>query len=154
MNRTNIFAAHDDRRITGWFDWTAVKGRWSDRDHNGNGSHGTGRGEEVILTAGGKWVMSHWTIWQGETSTHVYVSADAARDWLLRNDEDTAVEEHFGEIPDEEDRRPGRPEIGDPVGVRLGDLLSAVDTYATHHGVKRADAIRRLVSAGLAVSAG
>jgi hypothetical protein len=148
MDRTNIFADHDDRRITGWFDWDAIKGRWTDRDYNNNGSHGTGRGEEVILTAGGKWVMNHWT-----ASTRVYMTADAARDWLLRNEEDAAVAKHFGEIPGEEDRRPGRPEIGEPVQVRLGDLLGAVDAFANAKGVKRAEAIRQLVSTGLAVSA-
>lgn len=153
MDRTNIFADHDDRRIIGWFDWDVIQGRWSDRDYNGNGSGGAGRGEEVILTAGGKWVMNHWTNWQGESSTRVYITADDARDWLLRNDEDSAVEEHFGEIPGEEDRRPGRPEIGEPVGVRLGDLLGAVDAYASAKGVKRAEAIRQLVSTGLAVAA-
>lgn len=153
MDRTNIFAGHDDRRIAGWFDFNAIQGRWSDRDHNGNGSHGTGRGEEVILTAGGKWVMSHWTIWQGEASTRTYITAEQARDWLLRNGEDKAVEEHFGAIPDEEDRRPGRPEIGGRVTTSFGDdLLGAVDAYARAHAVKRAEALRQLVSAGLAVS--
>ncbi len=152
MDRTNIFADHDDRRIVGWFDWDAIKGRWSDRDYNGNGSHGTGRGEEVILTAGGKWVMNHWTAWQGESSTRAYMMAGDARDWLLRNNEDTAVEAHFGEIPGEEDRREGRPEIGGLVQVRLGDELERVDGYAQAHGIKRAEAIRRLLGAGLAVA--
>jgi hypothetical protein len=153
MDRTNIFAAHDDKRIIGWFDWDAIKGRWSDRDYNNNGSHGTGRGEEVILTAGGKWVMNHWTAWQGESSTRVYMTADDARDWLLRNNEDNAVEEHFGELAGEEDRRPGRPEIGGRITTAIGDdLLGAVDAYAQSRGIKRADAVRQLVSAGLAVA--
>jgi len=150
MDRTNIFAAHDDRRITGWFDWDAIKGRWSDRDHNNNGSGGRGRGEEVILTAGGKWVMNHWTAWQGESSTRVYMTADAARDWLLRNEEDSAVEEYFGELAEEEDRRPGRPEIGDPVQVRFhSSQLARIDAYAGSAGIKRAEAIRQLAEIAL-----
>lgn len=152
MDRANIFADHDDKRITGWFDWDAIKGRWSDRDHNNNGSHGTGRGEEVILTAGGKWVMNHWTAWQGESSTRVYMTADEAREWLLRNGEDAAVEEHLGEIPAEEDRRPGRPAIGNEVQVRLGDMLEEIDAWAEARGIKRAEAIRRLVSAALSAT--
>jgi hypothetical protein len=154
MNRTNIFAGHDDKTVAGWFDWDAIQGRWSDRDHNGNGSHGTGRGEEVILTAGGKWVMNHWTAWQGESSTRVYITPGQARDWLLRNEEDAAVAEHFGEIPAEEDRRPGRPEIGGRITTAIGDdLLPPVDAYAASRGIKRAEAIRRLLETGLAVSA-
>jgi hypothetical protein len=38
------------------------------------------------------------------------------------------------------------------VQVRLGDLLSAVDAYAQARGIKRAEAVRQLVSAGLAVA--
>lgn len=156
MNRVNIIASVDDPQdvtgIIGWFDHDKIQGRWTDRDHNGNGSRGTGRGTAVILTSGGKWVHEDWTSWQGEATVCTYTTPEQARDWLLRNDEDAAVEEHFGEIPGEEDRREGRPEIGGLVQVRLGDLLGAVDAYAQAHRVKRADAVRQLVSAGLAVA--
>jgi hypothetical protein len=151
MDRTNIFAAHDDHRVTGWFDYEQARA-WQDRDHNGNGSLGRGRGTGIVLTASGKWVGQRWTSWQGEEYTHVYITPDEAREWLIANGCDEAVKGHFGELAEEEDRRPGRPEIGDPVGVRLGDLLGAVDAYAAQHGVKRAEAIRQLVSAGLAVA--
>lgn len=44
----------------------------------------------------------------------------------------------------------GRPEVGRPVNVRLGDeLLAQVDAYATAEGIKRAEAIRQLVERGL-----
>jgi len=46
-------------------------------------------------------------------------------------------------------RRAGRPKIGGEVQVRLGDLLPDVDAWAADNGVKRAEAIRRLVLAGL-----
>lgn len=40
----------------------------------------------------------------------------------------------------------GRPEIGTPINVRLGDeLLAAVDAYAAHWQITRALAVRRLV---------
>ena len=40
----------------------------------------------------------------------------------------------------------GRPEIGTPINVRLGnDLLAEVDEYASGLGVSRAEAIRQLV---------
>lgn len=44
----------------------------------------------------------------------------------------------------------GRPEVGAPINVRLGtDLLAQVDTYAADQGIKRAEAVRRLVRRGL-----
>lgn len=46
--------------------------------------------------------------------------------------------------------RPGRPEVGQPINVRLGDdLLARVDARASTDGVSRAEIIRRLVSAGV-----
>lgn len=44
----------------------------------------------------------------------------------------------------------GRPEIGQPINVRLGDdLLRQVDERAAILGVSRAEALRRLVISGL-----
>lgn len=151
MDRTNIFASHDGHAITGWFDYDAAPAEWSDLDRDGNGSRGTGRGTGIILTAGGKWVSSHLTIWAGEEATFTYVTPEQAREWLIANGEDDAVARHFGELAAEEDRRPGRPEIGGRYTMTYGDgLLADVDAYADGHGIARAEAVRRLVSAGLA----
>jgi len=47
-------------------------------------------------------------------------------------------------------RQAGRPEVGRPVNIRLGDeLLAEVDAFAEAEGVKRAEAIRQLVQRGL-----
>lgn len=44
----------------------------------------------------------------------------------------------------------GRPTVGTPINVRLGDeLLAQVDAYAESEGIKRAEAVRRLVERGL-----
>ena len=44
----------------------------------------------------------------------------------------------------------GRPEIGQPINIRLGDqLLEAVDEYATEAVIPRAEAVRTLVQVGL-----
>ena len=132
----------------GWFDWHKAQ-RWTDRDHNNNGSGGVGRGQSVLRTAGGKWVLEHWTIWQDEESTYHYISDDEARDWLLAHDLDAVVGVHWGPVAEEEDRRPGRPEIGGNVHVRLGDdLLARVNRWAEGQGLGQAEAIRLLVKAG------
>lgn len=48
----------------------------------------------------------------------------------------------------------GRPEVGKPINLRLGDdLLAQVDIYAVAEGIKRAEAVRRLVTAGLKTDA-
>jgi predicted transcriptional regulator len=47
--------------------------------------------------------------------------------------------------------RPGRPEVGEPINVRLDDeLLRAVDAFAASHDYSRARAIRHLLNRGLA----
>lgn len=47
-------------------------------------------------------------------------------------------------------RSAGRPEVGRPVNIRLGDdLLAEVDAYANAEGIKRAEALRQLVRRGL-----
>lgn len=109
MTRINIYNPgneHEAPTLAGWFDSSKAH-EWSDRDYNGNGSGGTGRGQAVIRTAGGRWVLEHWTAWQGEKATYEYISDETAKDWLLRNNEDAAVEEFFGEIAEEEDLRSG-----------------------------------------------
>jgi hypothetical protein len=153
VNRVNVTDAGGTR--TGHFDYGKIQGRWSDGDRNGygNGSGGTGRGQAIIFTSGGAWVRERWTQWSGEKDQYSYISDQAAQEWLLSNGFDGAVAEHFGPVAEEEDRRPGRPAIGGAVHVRLGDLLTGVDSFAaefdTEHKMSRADAVRELVKAGL-----
>jgi metal-responsive CopG/Arc/MetJ family transcriptional regulator len=46
-----------------------------------------------------------------------------------------------------ESRRPGRPEVGHPINIRLGDdLLAKVDAAAAEAGQSRAQTIRELVA--------
>lgn len=166
MSRVNIYSypAEDDYRSysteddylgqpvnVGWFDPSKAS-QWCDADYDGNGSGGVGRGQTLCRTAGGKWVLAHWTRWQGEGDRYEYVTGDQAREWLIRNEEDEAVAEFFGELPEEEDRRTGRPPVGDPVNIRLGEIQARVDAYAAQNGIKRAEAVRRLTEAGLSLA--
>jgi hypothetical protein len=131
-------------QYAGHFDWDKAA-RWSDRDAiSGNGSGGPGAGEAVMLTAGGKWVIEHWTNWQGQSNRYHWITPEDAKAWLLRNGEDDAVAEYFGDRPEETDLG-GRPAIGGAVHVRLGAQIDKVDAYAARHGVSRAEAVRRIV---------
>lgn len=45
---------------------------------------------------------------------------------------------------------PGRPEVGRPINIRLGDeLLAKVDAKAQSAGIARAELIRRIVAAAM-----
>lgn len=135
---------NQERVLDGWYESTKAH-KWSDVDYNGNGSHGTGRGEAIVRTAGGRWVLETWTRWQDEENDHRFVDDATAKDWLLRNEYDDAVEEFFGEL--EEETGPGRPEIGPAFTVRLpADLTAQLDERAKADGASRAELIRQAVT--------
>jgi hypothetical protein len=152
MARINVYRYPEDEPpfVDGWFNIdkaTAVKEltRWDGNDmisvHAPQFEH-----EMLYRTAGGRWVRHAWSQWQGTNPTYEYITPAAAKAWLVRNESDDLIAEHFGELEDE--RGPGRPAIGDVIGVRFPDaLLAAVDAYAD--GKPRAEAIRELVTAAL-----
>ena len=151
MTRINVYTEGDEYEsgtFAGWFD-SSKASHWDDSDYNGNGSHGTGRGEGIYRTSQGRWVKEIWSRWQGEPRhACTFIDAEDAREWLLRNHEDEAVAEYLGEI--EEERGPGRPRIGGEVLVRLGDdLLGELDAHASEYGQNRAEAIRALLGEAL-----
>jgi hypothetical protein len=154
MARVNVYETfsdgneRDDRTLAGWFETSAAQS-WSDVDYNGNGSRGIGRGQAVWRTKGGRWVLQEWTNWEGEIEHNRFISPEQAREWLLANNADDAVEQHFGPVEDE--RGPGRPEVGKPVQIRFpDDMLAGIDAYASEQGVSRAEAVRQIVSEALA----
>lgn len=66
-------------------------------------------------------------------------------------DEDDVDVVHLFTVTDEDLKpRGGRPKIGNIVSVAMGDTLPEVDAYAQENGIKRAEAIRTLVTLGLA----
>jgi len=140
-------AVTEEGQYVGRFDWDKGS-RWSDKNvHTGNGSGGPGRGQAVMLTSGGRWVLEHWTEWRGELNRYEWIDAERAQEWLLVNEFSTAVAAHFREAA-EEDRRAGRPEIGGAVHVRLGEKnLADIDRWAAEDGVSRAEWVRRAIEA-------
>jgi Ribbon-helix-helix protein, copG family len=161
MNRINVYTDQQDDPygpmrpvFAGWFDLDTAEAfdedtRW---DGSNNISVPTGSQwghQKLFRTAKGRWVLHSWSQWQGSTPHWGFVSEGSARDWLLENDHDDAVKKHFGEI--EPERGPGRPEVGKPINVRLGDeLLAAVDAKAERLGVPRAEVIRTILADQLA----
>jgi hypothetical protein len=100
-----------------WFN-PATAQRWTDRDHDGNGSGGTGRGQAVWRTDAGVWLLQHWTQWQGEKNRYEFILPGQARDWLLGNGYGVIVEEYLGPVEEEktpEDQPAG--ELLDPLAM-------------------------------------
>jgi hypothetical protein len=149
MPRINV--PYGDGRV-GWFNddqAEQVEGRreW-DGSNMADVHAGANRWQTLYRTKRGQYVLRRESAWQTEQTTYEFVSDEDARDWLLRNESDEEVERWFGEI--EEEKGPGRPEIGPAIRVRLGEELTARVDAARVDGESRAAAIRRLLTAALA----
>jgi hypothetical protein len=166
MPRTNVYEypTYDDTdgpqpgvdytpRVVGWFDVDRAELIKEDTRWDGNNMVSLATGERyghqcLYRTAGGRWVLNNWSQRQGSASTYEFVDNDAARAWLITNNRDEDVAKYFGEL--EEERGPGRPEIGPEVKTRLpADIIAALDVMAAAKGVTRAELLRDIVSNAL-----
>lgn len=96
----------------------------------------------------GQWVDDETKARTGDLGPQYRFLSDAeALDWLTRNGYHDRIATYLPNLPDE--TGPGRPEIGGLVQVRLGKLLPSIDAYAAEQECSRAEAVRRLVLAGL-----
>lgn len=123
MARINI---REDGAYAGWFDDSKSE-YWRDDD----------TGATLYRTPSERWVLH---LWSGG-SAYRFLTDDEAREWLFSRS-----------IPlprDEEPSHGGRPEIGNPVKVRLGGLLTSVDEVAARRHESRSDCIRHLIALGL-----
>lgn len=144
----------NDGGVLGWFDPDTATEYTEAREWDGNNHISVPTGnpwdhQALYRTSGGRWVLEHSSNWKGKLTRYEYLSDEAAQEWLVLNEHDAAITEHFGEL--EAERGPGRPEVGKPINIRLGaKLLSAVDQAREVSGQSRADLLRDLVSQALA----
>ncbi len=149
--RENVF--DEEGNFVGWFDRKKAERfeeatRWDGNNHISIATGSQWDHQALYYTAGGRWVLHSWSQYQGRPERYWFVSDDVAREWLLLNEEDEAVERLFGEIEDEVG--PGRPEIGRPIIAHLPPELTAqLDQLAERDGVPRAEVIRRLLGEAL-----
>jgi hypothetical protein len=148
MARVNVY---DEDGKLGWFDPDKAERfneatRW-DGQNNVSAVAPRYHHEALYRTKGGRWVLNHWSQWQGSEETYRFVTDEQAKTWLLKCEHDDAVKRYFGEI--EEERGPGRPAVGPMVNVRLGEDLTARVDAARLEGESRAAAIRRLLEDAL-----
>ncbi|MEW2266935.1 hypothetical protein [Streptomyces sp. NPDC047868] len=161
MTRINVYAQPEtewgEPTLAGWFNDDSATlykedTRWDGSNHvsvNSVGPHGH---QALYRTSGGRWVLNNWSDWQGSQDRYEFVSDTTAKDWLIRNDEDDAVAQWFGEL--EEEAGPnlgGRPPVGPKWEVRLDDETRA-RVEALVGDRKRADMLRDLIVAGLDAS--
>ena len=150
--RENVFDEFGE--LVGWFDRAkaeefAEATRWDGSNHISLATGSQWDHEILYRTAGGRWVLHRWSQWQGRPESYRFVSDAKAREWLLANGEDEAVQQHFGEI--EEERGPGRPEIGPAVMIRLPEeMIAQLDEMAQRVEVSRAEIVRRMLAEALA----
>lgn len=158
MTRVNVYyypeTEFGETTLAGWFNPDsaisyAEDTRWDGHNHVSVNPVGRYGHQALYRTKGGRWVLNTWSQWEGSEDRYEFVDDATAKDWLLRNDEDDAVERWFGEL--EEESGPnlgGRPVVGDKVEVRLDEeTLNRVNKLAA--GRTRADVLRELIAAGL-----
>ncbi|MDA0252291.1 MAG: hypothetical protein O3A42_15320 [Actinobacteria bacterium] len=161
MDRINIYGEQGPngrRPLIGWFDREATKGaydedtRWDGSNHISLATGSQWDHEMLYRTPQDRWVLRSWSQRQGKEDRYVFVTPEQAREWLLANNHDEAVEQVFGEV--EQERGPGRPTVGTPINIRLSDqALAQVDQYAADKEMSRAAAVRELLGSALEILA-
>lgn len=145
----DLYEEHGDKVLDGWFDPDKAEAydestTWNGNNHISDATGGQWEHEILYRTKSGRWVLHHWSQWQGTIPTYRFVTDEQAREWLLRCGHDEAVARHFGDV--EEERGPGRPEIGPAFSLRFPtDMLERLDARAKDAGTSRAAMIRRAV---------
>jgi hypothetical protein len=161
MTRINVYEPGDaytgePATIAGWFDLESADSwdegtRWDGSNHVSLATGGQWEHERLFRTAGGRWVLNHWSQWQGTRETYRFIDVDQARDWLIRSEYDSAVVEQItgGEIDVE--RGPGQPQIGEAVKATIATADLALIDAAIARGEyrSRSEAVRSLVAKAL-----
>jgi hypothetical protein len=103
-DRINVYGEAGE--LSGWFDRDEARvfyeDTWFDGHNHVSIATGTRYEHEALLrTEGRRWVLHWWSQWQGSRETYRFITDEQAREWLLKNNEDQAVEEFLGPIEDE-----------------------------------------------------
>lgn len=133
VTQTNTDDDYEPERIAGWYssDKATAYGEGTRWDGNNVVSLATGdqwAHQRLIRTAGGRWVLNSWSDWQGSREKYEFISHSAAVAWLIACEYTEADIKRITGEQIEEERAPGRPEIGPAFSVRFPDsLLARVD---------------------------
>lgn len=164
MTRINIYdrGEYSSGELIGWFTLESCTETVDEgKNWNGESRSGTMSGlqvgyEELLRTAGGRWVR-HYDGRNEYNGPEYYefVTDGEARTWLLKNnteESDAVLKQHFGE-PEEEigPSKGGRPAVGSAISTAYSaDLLARIDAAADAAGVTRAAWLRQAAETALA----
>ena len=162
LNRLTFFGGavritvYDDsvdsrRTMVGWFDMDRAEHFRPDSLRRHSFDDGARPdGQSLYRTTQVRWVLREDCAGSAD-SVYRFLSPTQARRWLNHQDLGDVAARYFSRRPaSSTPRKVGRPEVGGPVTVRLGDeLLTQVDNYAGERNVSRADAIRDLIKNAL-----
>lgn len=153
-NRQAVYVYDEDgaAEYDGWFDADAATSwpeatRFDGRNYVSRATGTEWDHETLYRTSRGRWVVNWFSQWQGTPERWRFVDEATAFAWLAENNHDD-VAEQFGA---EDERGPGRPEVGPQIKTRLpGDVLARVDAAAAAAGgLSRSAWIRRAVESAL-----
>lgn len=131
MARVNVTYTEDDDEIKiGWFDpYAAVEAIDEDTRWDGNNNVSVHGGqyehEKLYRTPGGRWVLHHWSQWQGSQEAYRFIDDEAAKQWLLINHDDEIIERYFGELSSESGPTQTRESLiaeRERVSIRLAEI--------------------------------
>ena len=160
MQRINV-TDPETGELAGWFALAAATEYTENKRWDGNNLVSLATGawyehEMLYRTAAGRWVLHHWSQWQGTSPTYHYITEAQALDWMLRNEytEDDIAEATGQRIEDETGPSVGgRPEIGPAFSVRFPpELLEQVDAAAAAAQTTRAGWLRMVAQRALMVA--
>lgn len=133
VTQTSTDDDYEPEQIVGWYssDKATAYGEGTRWDGSNNVSLITGdqfSHQRLIRTAGGRWVLNSWSDWQGSRERYEFITRDQALAWLIACEYTEADIERITGEQIEEERAPGRPEIGPAFSVRFpATLLARVD---------------------------
>ena len=88
-----------------WFDIDKATRFDEDTEWNGNNhiscaTRSQWDHERLYRTAGGRWIVYHWSQWQGSTPHYTEISETNAAKWLSINDHEppAVIAEHFAAL--------------------------------------------------------
>ena len=159
MARQNVYTYPDaedyyaEVTLAGWFDVDKAESypegtRWDGQNTISLVAGGRWDHETLYRTSGGRWVLRHWSQWEGRGETWAFINDDAARNWLIRCEyDDSAIAAATGEdMPAEI----GRPVIGPQLKVRLPEaLIARIDAVAEVASLTRSAWIRQALEDAL-----
>lgn len=161
MTRINVYSRSDSTDpeppvLEGWFDPDAADAYAEAEEWDGNNMVSVVGGryehEQLYRTAGGRWVLNHWSQWEGRGETYHFVTDQEARDWLLRCNYDSADIERITGAEVAAERGPGQPQIGTQVKATISDEhLALIDAMVQRGEARtRSEAVRQLLARALA----